>query len=312
MDQQILALAQSESVARVIGPVADVSLLCPEKPIADATTKFRLRDHRGRSVAVALCGRGPAGDLVTRNVERANEFGQALGPKLGSHILTPVRAGSDDGMAYSIYSFCRPVRAGRLRGLLHRRGIAPHVLEWLRKAAKASRIGLGPGPGETGVEENFRKPLQHLEANTTAPRSLRGEAGRALDRLERGQWSPCHVLTHYDLWSGNIMIPRRPFSDQDLPARPRFVIIDWAGALRHGYGVYDLVRIVRSMRISPRLLHRELRAHCRILGCAYADARSHLVAGLASLGMRLEHFAPERHVQLAHQCLSTLSTFETQ
>ena len=112
-----------------------------------------------------------------------------------------------------------------------------------------------------------------------------------------------------DLWQDNVLLDTTSTSIRALTSE--FVIIDWAGANLKGYGIYDLLRLARSMGLTRHALARELHVHARILGCQLTDSMGHLLASLGYLGMHLEHFPSERYVLLVRRCWGALSSLLT-
>ncbi len=72
----------------------------------------------------------------------------------------------------------------------------------------------------------------------------------ALDRTESGVWQPRHTIDHNDFWLNNVMLPAQDQAKtrQKYP----FILIDWSGANPYGYGIYDLFRIARSLKLSDK------------------------------------------------------------
>jgi len=151
--------------------------------------------------------------------------------------------------------------------------------------------------------------LRRIVDDDSLHRSLRTDADRALHRLDSGAWTPQRILAHNDLWTGNVLLDGSGVTVLGAVARRRMVVIDWAGARFDGFGFFDLIRLASSLRLPRSLLHRELSAHCRILACDPLDARSTILAALGLLGLRLEHFAPERFAAMAHHCMETMAAF---
>jgi len=85
-----------------------------------------------------------------------------------------------------------------------------------------------------------------------------------------------------------------------------FVLIDWAGANQYGYGIYDLIRLARALKLSPASLRRELITHSKALQCEPQDTRGHLLATFGRLHQHLECFPEERFVETLRACLGTM------
>ncbi|MCP5056363.1 MAG: phosphotransferase [bacterium] len=279
-------------------PEQPLSLLRPATQRADDVMKLRIRDVRGRTVAVALCSSPEWPDMVARAVKRARQAFDALGEELGSAVLLPEHEGVRDGRSYAVLPFCEPLGTKRLLWPIQRSRIGSAVGSWLAaSAAQTSR----PLEREE-LESNFRNPLQALSAMKGVSARLQDAAAHALARLDDAAWIPRHAVMHGDLWEANVLISEN---------RHGFVLIDWAGSKTDGYGIFDLVRWATSMRFPSRKLRAELATHCEHLECDLEDARSHLLASLADLGMNLDQFPRNEFSAMADRCLDTLERAES-
>jgi hypothetical protein len=171
-------------------------------------------------------------------------------------------------------------------------------LAWLRGAARATARAVTSAE----VERHFAAPLRALLEFPGLAEPVRSAAGTALARLEAGSFVPRHVLAHNDLWKGNVLLV-----PGGGPIAERFVLIDWAGALADGHGLFDLVRLARSFKVSRARLTREIAAHCALLGCGVEDAPSHLAGALARMAGALEHFPPDAYRKMAAGAFETLA-----
>jgi hypothetical protein len=150
-------------------------------------------------------------------------------------------------------------------------------------------------------------PLRNLAKLDGVSDRLQNAALESLERLISGKWLPRHVLMHSDLWKGNILHgdSRLAETGYNLPTRS-FATIDWGASNIKGYGIYDLIRLGQSMRLSSRQLQAQVSIHCQILDSDFIDARSHLLTALGYLSMHLGCFPLNRFVELSHSCLNTL------
>jgi hypothetical protein len=298
---------------QVVAGMSDIRIRRPleviedTKSAADATTKLLARDERGQPACVVLCAlRGPA-DLVARGVERAAEAKVRLGEPLGQVILDPIDWGHIEELTYAIMPYCRPLSSKWLIGRFQARRLRQSLLEWIRDVTKQTLADIAPDT----LERAIASPLRHLLSREDLRADARLAARNALTRLEAGRWVPRHVLMHNDLWIGNILVDAADATQRrDRPWRERFVIVDWAGSRIDGYGIYDLLRLARSLRLGARALHAELRHHARALGCARADVASHLAAALGHLGMNLECFPPDRYARTVDGCFKMLGSLD--
>lgn len=274
-------------------PEQPLSLLRPATHLADDVMKLRIRDARGRTVAVALCSSLQWPDMVARAVERARQASDALGEDLGSAVLLPEHEGCRDGRSYAVLPFCEPLATERLLWPIQRSRIGRAVGNWL--AASGARTCRPLEPHE--LVTNFRNPLEALSRMNGVSERLQRAAAHALVRLNDAAWTPRHVLMHGDLWEANVLVAEN---------RHGFVLIDWAGCKTDGFGIFDLVRWATSMRFPSRRLRANLAIHCKHLECDFEDARSNLLAALADLGTNLDQFPREEFSLMADRCLATL------
>lgn len=276
--------------------------------VADGVEKLLVRGQNHRPTAVLLVSSPNATGLVARGMQRAREAKMLLGPLLGQVILSPICEGDVAGLSFAALPYCQPLATSKLRAVLQRRRLRGVVLSWLRDATSTT---VQDTPGDR-VESEFVKPLRMLSDDADLPDSFRAAARESLDRLDAGRWLPKHVLTHNDLWLGNLLIDHRNVTGRaGRPWAERFVIIDWPGAAIEGYGLYDLLRFAQTMKLSGDALRDEVRVHCAILGCEPADARSHLMAALGYLLLHIEHFPKPAFVRTAMSCMATLEGVES-
>src|SRR5262245_12849925 len=114
---------------------------------------------------------------------------------------------------------------------------------------------------------------------------------------------------HGDLQKGNLLLDwRDPVDPTGRPYWPRFVVIDWPGALIKGYAIYDLICLARSLNLTGWRLRAEIAHHCSLLGCDLVDTRSYLMAALGHIGAHLGRFPLSLFANDAQSCLKTLET----
>ena len=290
---------ESLLVERTLGVdrVADLRPFTAAAPLPDSTRKYLAFDHVGRYFAMVVVSPDAAPSVVARQLERQDLARRVLGP-LGHVILEPLQSGTVDGLTYAIYPFCQPVYKSRVAWALQRVRLRQAVLTWLRAATEATL----DRPTTQEREQTFAEPLRHIAALEVMPKALRDGASAALMRLEAGAWEPRICLMHGDLWRGNLLLA------PGCRRWDRFAIIDWGGSLVHGYGIFDLIRLAISMKLTGRRLEREVRGHCRILGCDLIDAPSYLLAALGYTGMNLDHFPLDRFVEMSSGCWDHLNS----
>jgi Phosphotransferase enzyme family len=283
-----LALPVGEALISV-ARVGSITPLGPAKPVDDQTFKFLVRSSEGAAIAVVLCSPRVSPDLIARAMRCAVEAKRALGPELGRAVLEPIAQGELHGLSYTLLPYREPLSEKRLAGWLQRRRLGPKVFSWLLGLTRQTMCDVGSADRHA----RFIRPLGHLSELSGASDALRRAAADGLSRLEQDKWTPRHVLTHGDLWKGNLLL------DDALG----FIVIDWPGSYVDGYAVYDLTRLAESFGLGAHQLGEQVRAHCRVLGCDPKDAVSHLAAGLGHLSQNLEHFPMHRFLPLADGCV---------
>lgn len=278
-----------------LGGIRALAVMGGRIDVADSTTKACVVNARGKSVAVVLCASDRSPAMVARGVERAEQARVMLGSALGSVILKPLDTGQIEGRSYVVLPYCQPLKRSHWGWKFQRRWLTPYVLRWLHGAAEVTAV---PAPAD------FAAPLRHMAEHPHVSAQTRALAGAALARLESGGWQPRHALDHNDFWKSNIMLPPAEKLGE-RPAYP-FTIIDWVGANPRGYGVYDLVRFCKSMKLDAARIDRELNTHCQALGVQRADAMGHMLASLGYIGLNIEEFPMDRYVKLVESCVGTL------
>jgi hypothetical protein len=287
--------------------LGDVSLLCPLKSLPGATIKLAVKNSNACPVGVVVCSSPFAPKMVARGIERALLAKQVLDAELGRVILEPLYSGEIRGLSYALFPYCQPLSDRRLWSRVQRTFLASDWLKWLRDVAQTTVTE--PTPKE--IETNFIVPLQYLTELDGISDRLRHAVRQAIERLVKGKWSPYHVLMHNDFWKGNILLNSHPFTIfGNKSATESFKVIDWGASAVKGYGIYDLIRLADSIRLTRQELRTQVDLHCQILGCDPIDARSYLVAALGYLSINLEQFPPSRFVQLADSCLDTIDWIE--
>lgn len=292
------------------GPLAeaprsgDISLLRPPAEVADDAMKLRIRDAAGRSVAVALCSPRFDPEAVANGFRRTKLVRRALPPGLAAHVVKPIHQGRLDGLSYAVLPFYGSLSDSRVVRKLQRMAMAPRLFGWLRKVARATRTD--HEPDSESLDREFAEGLESLLKTEAMPTSVRKAAQKAMARLESGAWRPRRVLSHGDFWLGNVML-KSPGATWPLGKRlDRFVIIDWGTSRVDGIAFDDLIRIGRSLGVSPRRLGAEVRKHARLLDCDPVDARSYLAASLGILGQSLNQFPFENYVSLARHSMDAM------
>lgn len=271
--------------------------------LPDGTAVFLLGDGGDRPRGVVHCSMPAAPDMVHRGATRATAVAEALGPALAANVLVPIAEGRVQGLSWALSPFCEPLSDRWPVWPIQRARLREAVFDWVWMAAQHTAVDVEPRE----AEEAFELPLRHLSAMPAVSPTIRSAAEGALTRLRSGAWVPRRVLTHGDLWKGNILLRRADAAPGARRWCERFALIDWAGAAVRGYAMYDLVRLALSWSLSRRRVALEVRRHCEVLRCGPEDARAHLLAGLGHLALNLEHFPLERFAQMAERCYALLA-----
>lgn len=267
---------------------------------ADNTTMALIRSTTGQPKAVIGCSRPTSPDLIKRGVEAAEAIRSMIGERLGAAIIKPIASGYVDGRSYVILPWYRELSSWKPQWLLQRRLLQRPLLGWLREATVAAATS---GHDEAAKQE-FKAMLQHLAGQKFIDAEIGAALAKAIARIDTGQWRPVHTFDHNDFWLGNVMLTAH--SGHRTKHLYPFVLIDWAGANPRGYGLYDLVRLARALKLSPTALRRELLAHSQALQCDPADAQGHLLAAFGRLHQHLEHFPEAKFVETFLACWATL------
>lgn len=254
--------------------------------------------------AVAQCSNEIAPDMVARAVARASEIRSALTPATAKPIIKTLVAGELDGLSYAIWPWYAPLSGPSATGSwLERQRLAGTALGWLADVTKQTSRAARTDE----IADRFDVQLRQMATNAELPSRVRLAARGALMQLDRGAWKPSVVAMHGDLHTGNLLIERGDgVSPAPLRWSLRFGVIDWSGAQRDGFPIYDLIRLAQSLRIDRHQLARQIALHCEILGCAPEAARWHLAAAFADLRANLEQFPFNLYVQQAESSFALL------
>ncbi len=275
------------------GSFGEVSLLCPPQPEADDVSKLLLTAADGRRVAVILLSAEAAPNLVARGAAVSRDAKESLGDSLGEAVITPLIEGVMSGRSFAVLPYYEPLANSRIGWFVKRASLRRRILEWLRRVTEATKV---VATGEE-ADRDFRAPLLHVAEDVHMSDRIREAATRAADRLGSGQWIAQYVLSHNDLWKGNLLSERTGCGETKRSGTTwGFKVIDWLGGRRRGHAIYDLIRLTSSLAASRDTLLQELAAHCEILGCDLDDTLGYFLSSTGYLGTRLEHFSRARYV----------------
>src|SRR5215208_166600 len=99
----------------VVGPIGDISQLCPRKPVIDDVAKLLIRGNNGNPTAVALCSATASPGLVERALANAARARELLGPVLGAHVPVPLVTGEIEGRSFAVLPYFWPLADSRWR-----------------------------------------------------------------------------------------------------------------------------------------------------------------------------------------------------
>lgn len=285
---------------QAIGQRISVEPLGKLKSVADATTKMLLRTTSGQPAAVIVCSRPLAPELIARGTQVAEAIAELIGDPYAGAIIRPIRSGYADGCSYVILPHCREFSRFKPLRIIQQLRMRRPLLRWLCDATAAAAGTHSSGEDAAAA---YASVLQHLQRQELFTDDMQLAIRQSLQRLESGRWQPRHAFDHNDLWMGNVMLPGR--FDRSAKTHYPFVLIDWAGANSKGFGIYDLVRLARALKLSNSEIRRQLIAHAAALRCDLQDTRGHLFAALGRLHQHLEYFPEPRFVQTAQACWTT-------
>lgn len=240
---------------------------------------------------------------VESAVRRSENIHLHLDAITSQSILLPIFRGRVDQRSFAIYPYCVQLRVRHLN-VLTRMLVLSELFHWLKRMAEQTVTVAVPDE----IDTHFRLPLRRLES-VTRLHEAREAARDALYALAQNKWSPRHIAMHGDLWIGNILSDR---TGGNLPAVPiwgrrkRLVVTDWEGSQLQGYAFYDLLRLCGSLRVSTRVVRREVEARCPTVDCSPRQSLWYLAAALGSIGMTLGDFPIERYHQVIYDTFACL------
>ena len=276
----------------------------PETYVDDSLSTSLLYDLSG-DLKVALTISNPRFPLVAqKRADMSQRAIEQLGPDLGSIVVKACAQGAWEGRSFVVWPAYKSLSRHRVIHALQKRLISGQVLDWLREATRAT-VRLAD-PADTAAI--YTKPLTSMAADETINPDIRAAAQSSLAQLSSGAWRPVTVLSHNDLWIGNVLLPLTRSERRKLAYG--FYLIDWAGVAPHGYPLVDLLRFAQSIGMPRMKARAEIARHCQVLNCTTAEVLSYVLAGLAAIGYRSDHFPANRFRSLCEityaQCMALL------
>ncbi len=285
-------LATLDQLLRDRGGLGRVSAVALRRLVEDHCDKFIVFSRAGQPIAFVVLSPPEFPQAAALAAAAAIKASEQLGSELGATVLTPLHVGEHVGSTYTVTAFCRPLSANRWVSRWQRWRLGAPLLDWLEAVTRHTA-----SPVDTEQTERlFARPLAALAAHRGVDDEIRARAAAAGDALAAGRWQPRTVLAHNDFWVGNLL--RREQAGRHTP----FYVIDWAGALPAGHGIYDLVRIAMSMGMSSSQVRQAVARHCEVLGCEPAMASHYLASALGHLSLNLGEWPPAQFAQTAAVC----------
>jgi hypothetical protein len=224
----------------------------PELYVDDSLSKSLLYDRSG-DLKVALMISNPRFPLVAQQCAAMSlRAFEQLGQDLGSIVVKSCAQGMWEGRSFVVWPAYRSLSSHRVFHALQKRLISGQVFDWLREVTGAT-ASLADA---AAVESVYRSPLTSMAGDDCINPDIRMAAQAGLARLSSGGWRPVTVLSHNDLWIGNVMLPLKRYGRQKARA--------------------------------------EVARHCRLLNCSTAEVLSYVLAGLAAIGYRSDQFPVRR------------------
>lgn len=266
---------------------------------ADASYKALLKNSRGRAVGFLICSNPVNTELVARNTAMARKAKRRLPSPLNNVILEPLLEGRYEKLSWAIFDLKKTLAENLWQWRLQKIRIAPALMQWLADKARTTRQPIG----DFHLAGAVSGPLQELADDNGFPGEIRERTLKAMERLAKGAWSPYWILSHNDLWKGNVLLPGAGQSGE----QPKFYIIDWAGSKTEGFAFFDLIKLTCNLNLPDFYARRLVKRHCRIMECDSQDAMSYLLAGIADMGLNLENFPHHVYVKMSVELCGRLA-----
>lgn len=254
----------------------------------------------GRALAVLSLSNGAYPNLVRQQFEGAAVARFLLGASLEERILKPIASGFVAGRSFAIWPLRCPLSANRLRKGLEKRRLAGSVMRWLKAVARRTQVELN----DQDTARLYAEPLFRMAEDIDLGADIRKIARQAITGLDSGDWRPKSVLSHNDLWMGNVLVSNAPLGGLILPRK--FAVIDWAGSSVKGYPLFDAISFGESVGRSASRLRRDLVSYCDDLGIAPRHSASYVCAALGAVVLKADCFPKPRFINLCSNMMWSL------
>ena len=269
----------------------------PVQDSRDRTSKFiaPARVH-GKCFVLVSSPNNP--DVVARSVGIIEKLYGVLPASDAASILKPLADGYVDGVSYAIWPLLRPLSKTRIIQSFQKRRLTPKILDWLFNVTVATHT---VNDETANIESRFIAPLASIANHQGLSGGIHNTAREAIGKFRTGAIKPVNCQEHGDFWLGNIML-----ADGDIPGRPAFVVIDWAGASMCGYPFFDLAKMAFSLNATRAQTLRQIDRHCALFDCEREDVLAYFLCASGSLSQHLEYFPEAKFVEMTQSLFDYL------
>ena len=261
---------------------------------AYAGTKARLVIEAQNSSSFVTLSPRMSPDLVADDVEMISLARNVLGPELSAVVPEVLFFGWYDGRSVAAFELLNDLPTNKVARKLQKTRIGNLVTTWVDQVGTRTLAPRRPNEFESAIE----RPLKWLIANEDMSAEVRKASADALHYFENDPSKAKTVFMHGDLWWGNIMLP-----PSALDSPNKFYLIDWGGAERTGYPVYDLVRVLDAN--GRRATQTAIDGHLAKLDMDREQGLAHVLSAAGSFGVDGDQLTPLRARELAQKCWET-------
>ena len=268
-----------------------IELFRPISEIADNPIKLAIRGRRGAHLGILHWSPPTAVHAVANAVRLAEASRRKLGDDLGSVVLAATLEGEFQSRSFALYPWMGVLSNRRGISRLQNWRYARSIFNWLSEVYVS---GFSPLP-ESEYAVRVVASLDQLAGESGLASSTRDAAKTSMDAVQSGSFQPKIGPVHNDLWHGNVLLPR--FGSGPQSERWPFFLIDWGASTPAGFPLWDLLRVLRSLRVPRRVGARVLRRHCDELAISLEEGRHSLMLALADLGRYRNEFPVELYLK---------------